>query len=121
MTDATAIAEGYIATWNERHAARRKELLARFWTDDARYADPLLSGAGGEAIGGMIGQFQDKYAGFSFELTRQPQQVGDTMRFSWGFGPSGEAFIAEGTDFATLRDGRLGSVTGFFDRLPETH
>ena len=69
----------------------------------------------------MIGQFQDKYAGFSFELTRQPQQVGDTMRFSWGFGPSGEAFIAEGTDFATLRDGRLGSVTGFFDRLPETH
>ena len=28
MTDATAIAEGYIATWNERHAARRKELLS---------------------------------------------------------------------------------------------
>ena len=46
MTDATAIAEGYIATWNERQAARRKELLEKFWADDARYADPLLSGVG---------------------------------------------------------------------------
>ncbi len=38
MTDAAAIADRYIATWNERDAPRRRALLADAWTDDAQYS-----------------------------------------------------------------------------------
>lgn len=46
MTDIAAIADSYIALWNARTSAQRRELLARHWTTDATYVDPLMRGDG---------------------------------------------------------------------------
>jgi hypothetical protein len=50
MTDFNAIARGYIELWNERTPERRRDLLARHWTHDATYVDPLMSGEGRDGV-----------------------------------------------------------------------
>ena len=46
MTDVTTVIDDYIAIWNEGDAERRRQLVARTWSEDASYVDPLMSGEG---------------------------------------------------------------------------
>ncbi|HKM64797.1 MAG TPA: nuclear transport factor 2 family protein [Acidisphaera sp.] len=119
MTQATTVASLYIAAWNEPDAARRRELIARAWAEDARYVDPMIHGNGQDAIDAIIAGVQLQFPGCRFALRGSPDAYSDRLRFSWTLhGPDGAA-IAEGTDFATTAvDGRLRSVTGFIDRAP---
>lgn len=117
-TDAARIAEHYIAVWNETDAQRRLALLERHWTEDARYADPLMQGSGREQISALVGGVHQRYPGFHFRLKGQAEGHGDHLRFSWTLGPSGAEDLIEGTDFAQLEAGRLRSVTGFLDKVP---
>jgi hypothetical protein len=41
------------------------------------------------------------------------------VRFSWGLGPDGVDSPIKGTDFAVVRDGRIRSITGFLDQVPQ--
>ena len=45
-----AVVDTYIASWNEGDEARRRELVAQAFTDDARYLDPLMAGEGTDGI-----------------------------------------------------------------------
>jgi hypothetical protein len=121
MTDPRHIAERYIALWNEPDAAIRKQLLAQDWTDDATYVDPMMAGHGPAEIEGLIGGVHAQFPNFSFKLTGKPNGHGEHMRFSWSLGP-GDYVDApiEGTDFVTVKDGRIATVTGFLDRVPPT-
>ena len=42
MTTPLAIADRYLATWNEADATRRQVLVAALWSPQGRYADPLF-------------------------------------------------------------------------------
>ena len=119
MTDATKIAENYIAVWNERDAGKRGALIAANWRQDATYTDPLAAVAGAGQINDLIGGLQAQFPTFSFTLTGKPDGYGDRVRFSWALGP-GDFVDApiEGTDFAQLADGKLAAVTGFLDKVP---
>ena len=119
MTDPKAIAESYIALWNETDPAVRKQLLARYWAEGATYVDPLMAGSGTGEIETLIEGVQQRFPNFSFNLIGKPDGYGDRVRFSWSLGPGDyvEAPI-EGTDFAVLKDGRIASVTGFLDKVP---
>jgi hypothetical protein len=44
------IAAAYIDTWNEGDARKRGLLFDEYWTNDARYEDPLMQGEGVGAI-----------------------------------------------------------------------
>ncbi|AGU48795.1 snoaL-like domain-containing protein [Variovorax paradoxus B4] len=116
--DAAAIAQRYIAAWNETDAARRAELIAAAWTADAHYVDPLAQASGREQIGALIGAVHQRYPGFRFNLFGKPEAHGDNLRFSWTLGPSGAEDLIQGTDFARLDAGKLQSVTGFLDKVP---
>ena len=43
MSDATHVIDRYIAIWNETDPARRRDLIARTWSEDASYLDPLMA------------------------------------------------------------------------------
>ena len=116
--NATAIAQRYIAVWNETDAARRAELIEAAWTADARYVDPMAQASGREQIGALNGAVHQRYPGFRFNLFGTPEAHGDNLRFSWTLGPSGAEDLIQGTDFARLDGGRLQSVTGFLDKVP---
>ncbi|EIM29903.1 nuclear transport factor 2 family protein [Microvirga lotononidis] len=118
MTDATSIANRYIALWNEINADRRGALLADLWTEDGTYIDPLMQGRGRSQIDALISAVHERFPGFHFALVGQADGYGDRVRFSWQLGPEGADGPIKGTDFATLDNGRLKEVVGFLDQVP---
>lgn len=118
MTDLKAIAENYIAAWNETDPAARRALVARTWTAGATYVDPMMQGEGHDGIAAMIAGVQSKFPGFRFTLDSAVDGYADHIRFSWACGPDGAPDMVRGTDFGVVADGRLKAVTGFLDRVP---
>jgi hypothetical protein len=119
MTEINQIAENYIALWNERTPSRRREMLATSWTADAKYVDPLMSGEGYDGVDALIADVQQRFPDFKFKLISEPNGFGDHLRFSWGLGPDGVDSPIKGTDFAMLKEGRIRSITGFLDQVPQ--
>lgn len=119
MTDANTVARRYIELWNERTASRRREMLAANWTTDAKYVDPLMSGDGLDGVDALIAGVQQRFPDFKFTLIGEANGYGDHLRFSWGLGPDGIECPIKGTDFALLREGRIRSITGFLDQIPQ--
>ncbi|HEX4262644.1 MAG TPA: nuclear transport factor 2 family protein [Acetobacteraceae bacterium] len=118
MTDYAAIADRYIAAWNETDAEARRALLAAAWTEGARYVDPLMQGEGRAQIDTLIGAVQTRFPRHAFTRTGTPDGHGDYLRFSWALGEENAPPVARGTDFAALdADGRILSVTGFLDEI----
>ena len=118
MTDLNTIARNYITAWNESDATRRKALLDAAFTRDASYRDPVMQGDGHDGIAALIDGVQQRFAGFRFALKGTPDGFGDSIRFSWTLGPEGTESFIEGTDIGVIENGRLKSVTGFFDKVP---
>ncbi len=100
MTDVKTIATGYIDLWNERTPDRRRKMLAANWT--------------------LIAGVQQRFPDFRFRLIGEPNGYGEHVRFSWGLGPDGADSPIKGTDFAVLKDGRIRSITGFLDQIPQS-
>ncbi|CCD91337.1 conserved hypothetical protein [Bradyrhizobium sp. ORS 375] len=119
MTDFAAIAEGYIALWNARDPAQRRALLARQWTGDASYVDPLMQAEGHDGIEGLIAGVQQRFPDFRFRLRGAATGHGSHVRFSWSLGPDAADEPIQGTDFVELADDRIRRVTGFLDKVPE--
>jgi hypothetical protein len=119
MTDFAAIADGYIALWNERDTTQRRALLARQWTDDASYVDPLMRAESHDGIEGLIAGVQQRFPDFRFRLRGRADGHGNHVRFSWSLGPEAADGPIEGTDVVELADGRIRRVTGFLDKVPE--
>jgi hypothetical protein len=116
--DADRVAQQYIALWNETDETRRMQLLEAYWTDDARYVDPIMQGSGRAQISALVGGVHQRYPGFRFALKGRVDGHGAQLRFSWTLGPGGAEDLIEGTDFVRLEAGRLQSVTGFLDKVP---
>jgi hypothetical protein len=119
MTDLNTIAHRYIELWNERMPSRRREMLASDWTADASYVDPVMAGDGHDGVDALIAGVQQRFPDFKFTLIGEPNGYGDQLRFSWGLGPDGVDSPIKGTDFAILKEGRIRSITGFLDQVPQ--
>jgi hypothetical protein len=120
MTHATELVDQYLAIWNETDGTRRRGLIGETFADDAIYVDPLLRGEGADGIDAMIGAAQGQFAGHLFRRAGDVDVHNGRIRFTWELIQE-EAAEPEmiGTDFAVISpDGRLESVTGFFDKVP---
>ena len=113
-----SLVDGYIAAWNATAAAERAALVARTWTPDATYVDPVMAGDGHGGIDAMIAGCQARFPGFKFSRRGTLDVHGGNIRFSWDLSPEGAAPVAGGTDFAVVQDGRMKAVTGFLDFAP---
>src|SRR6202007_1113569 len=105
--------------WNERTPGRRREILAANWASDAKYIDPLMSGDGRDGVDALIAGVQQRFPEFKFKLLGEANGFGDRLRFCWGLGPDGADSLIKGTDFAVLSDGKIRSITGFLDQVPQ--
>lgn len=115
-THASAIAERYLALWNERDGAARRTRVEQLFAPGATYADPMMKGSGIDGIDSMIGAAQQQFPGHRFTLHGNPDGHGDVVRFSWALGVDGAAPVAHGTDVAYVdTQGRLVRVSGFLD------
>ena len=71
----------------------------------------------------MIRGVHARFPGYRFVLTSPVDAHRDRVRFSWKLMPPGapvsDEALVKGTDFGIIAaDGRLQSITGYFDQLP---
>ncbi len=115
----SALVDRYFAAWNTADAAERTRLTAETWAEDGTYLDPVMSGEGQAGIDAMIGGFRASFPGLRFHRNAAIDTHNDRLRFSWALVAPDGPVVATGTDIAVLSsDGRLRSVTGFFDQAP---
>ncbi len=119
MTEPAAIAEAYIAAWNERSATTRKEKLASHWAGTAAYRDPQIRVEGLDAIEALISGVQDRFPGFRFALKPNASGYDGVVRLAWTLGPDGLEAPIEGSDVLVLADGKIKEVIGFLDKVPQ--
>lgn len=111
--------ERYLAAWNEADEEARAALIARTYTEDAVYRDPLMHGSTHAGLNAMIGGARAGFPGFAFRRTGGVDVVEDAVRFSWSLESAEGAVAARGTDIAHVSpDGRFRSVLGFLDGVP---
>jgi hypothetical protein len=119
MSDFDAVAERYVAIWNQTDPAARRALLEEACTDDVTYVDPLADVAGREAFDGLVGAAQGQFPGFAFSVGGPVDGHHDVARFTWHLGKPGEDPLVEGFDVVELAgDGRIRAVRGFLDKVP---
>jgi hypothetical protein len=119
MNNHTQLTDRYFAIWNETDGGRRRELIAKTWTDSASYLDPVMQGDGHDGIDAMVQGVQEQFAGHRFRQTGAIDAHHDRIRFSWELAPEGGPAVVSGTDFGVVaEDGRLQAITGFFDAAP---
>lgn len=120
MEQLQELIDRYLSGWNETDPERRRELIAAAWSEAGSYADPVLSATGHAELDGMLAAVQARFPGFRIRQTGAPDAFGNRFRFTWELGPEGAEAPIAGTDFGMVAaDGRLQSITGFFDRVPE--
>src|SRR5438309_3812162 len=103
VSNANALVVSYLAAWNERDAARRRDLVARTWTEEGTYVDAHRRGVGHAGIDAMITAAQEQFPGYRLRLVSGIEAHNDYVRFSWAAGsaPDAPLYLA-GTDFATI-------------------
>jgi len=119
MSNFTDLIDRYIAIWNETDAKHRRDLIARTWTEDSTYLDPLMRGEGHGGIDSMIQGVQAQFPGLLFRRTSEVDAHNDRVRFTWELGPEGGPALAGGVDFGVITGGRLQAITGFLDFAPK--
>ncbi len=120
MSNINEMVVRYIAAWNERDARRRRELVAKTWTESGVYVDAHRRADGHDGIDAMIDAAQRQFPGYRLALKSGIEAHNGHARFSWAAGGSPDApLYLGGTDFVIVADdGRLKSVTGFVDAAP---
>lgn len=111
----------YFEAWNATDADALAKAVAAAWTEDGTYTDPLADVCGHEQIAAVIQTAHEQFPGFEFRLTGDTDGNHHIARFGWELVSTadGSAPVA-GSDVITLaEDGRITSVLGFLDRLPE--
>src|SRR5262250_508626 len=119
MGNFTDLVDRYIAIWNETDDERRRNLIARTWTEDSTYLDPLMGGEGRSGIDAMIRGVQAQFPGLLFRRTSEVDAHNDCVRFAWELGPEGGPALAGGVDFGVIVGDRLQTITGFLDFAPK--
>src|SRR5271168_882602 len=104
-SDLDDLIERYFAMWNETNAERRRDLIARTWTEKASYLDPLMQGDGRDGIDAMVQAVQDRFPGHKFHLTSPVDSHHDNARFSWELASEAGAPVVRGIDFAVIAGG----------------
>lgn len=120
MPNVNELVVAYLAAWNERDPGRRRQLVAKAWTDNGSYADAAREGQGHDGLSEMIGVALSHFPGYQLNLASGIETHHDVVRFSWVAGGTRDApLYIKGTDFAVIaKDGRLQSVAGFVDAMP---
>ncbi|ANY05469.1 nuclear transport factor 2 family protein [Pseudonocardia sp. HH130630-07] len=124
MTDFTALAERYVAVFDEADPAARADRVAELFAPDVRYVDPLADVTGHEGVAGFVTAAREQLAGCAFRLVGAVDAHHDQARFRWAAAPpevhaaGGDAPVV-GFDVVVVgTDGRIREVRGFLDVMP---
>jgi hypothetical protein len=107
-----ALADRYVAVWNETAAAARRDAIASLWVPEGEHYVRTLKAKGYEALEQRVTSSHEKNvrdAGFRFIATGDAQLLQNTLMFHWQMVPAtGGPVAALGLEFLVLaEDGRI--------------
>ncbi|TJZ54380.1 nuclear transport factor 2 family protein [Streptomyces piniterrae] len=118
---AQAAVERYFEAWNAGEPGAVAKAVAGAFAEEVTYTDPLADVAGHEGLAAVIAGAHEQFPGFVFRPLGDVDGHHDIARFGWELVSvvDGAAPVA-GFDVVRLaEDGRIRSVLGFLDRVPE--
>ncbi|MEU9671404.1 nuclear transport factor 2 family protein [Streptomyces bobili] len=118
MPDIDELARRYLASWNESDPAVRRALVDALWTDDARYADPIVSAEGRPAIEDVMATAQRRFPGLVYRLAAKVDAHHHAARLTWELAPPGGPAVIIGLAVLITERDRLHRVYGFLDPVP---
>jgi hypothetical protein len=119
MSDVQQLIDDYFTMWNEDDPERCVAAASKVFVEDATYTDPLAEVVGPRAIAEMVGALRQSHAGYRLRLASTIDEHHDRLRFEWEIlDADGDSYLI-GVDCATVADGRLTSLSGFFGAAPE--
>ncbi|MHB8577836.1 MAG: nuclear transport factor 2 family protein [Dehalococcoidia bacterium] len=119
MSNLEAIAQRYIASFNETDPVRRRSLIAELYATDGGYTDPNQDLKGPEQIEAFVSATQAHFPGWVFSLGGKVDAHHEQARFNWhatGPGETEPAYI--GFDVLVTENDRVRQVYGFMDKVP---
>lgn len=112
MTDRleTLMRANLLDVFGERDPERRREAIARTYTDDVEFLDPDEVVTGTDPLHEKAGRLLDGAPGFVF-APAGPVYENHGMGFlAWHFGPPGQPPVVSGFDVCFIRDDRIAKV-----------
>lgn len=119
MSPLAAVAERYVASFNETDPDRRRAAIESLYTADARYVDPHQDLTGPDEIEQFVAGTQARFPGVVFAVHGPVDEHHGVARFQWSATPAGApepAYI--GFDVLVTEDPRVRRVYGFLDQAP---
>ena len=89
MTEFDNLVDRYIAVWNETDAGKRRELIAKTFTEATHFVDPLQEGEGRAGIAALVDGVQQKFPDYRFRRVGAVDAFRDRLRFRWELAPQG--------------------------------
>ena len=129
MTDPNALADRYVAVWNEADADRRRQMVAELWTEDGLHTlqppiemKEIASRPGLEMTARLEARGHDELAirvsaayamfiqsgEYSFRRHDDAERVADAVKFRWEMVSASGEVAGVGLEFLVLAgDGRI--------------
>jgi hypothetical protein len=112
--------ETYASAWKEQTAAAKRAVLARSVASDGVYCDPLAECRGHDALIAYMLEFHKQVPGGHFVTTYFLPHHGRSIA-KWNMLSGNGQKIGEGVSYGEYgSDGRLVSMTGFYDVPPSS-
>ena len=92
----------YDLAWNEDDQEARRAHLARCFTEEGVYCDPMVEAVGHDALAEYIGQTRRGFGGFRIKRTSGFERHHDYGRFSWQMWSANGESLLEGFDVVRL-------------------
>jgi hypothetical protein len=104
-----------LEVFDERDAAKRADAIPRVFATDAEFIESTGTRRGQADIDAAVVKIHERFPGYRFRLTSEPQTVPNGGRITWGFGPPEVAPRVTGMDIAVVEDGRVALLITFVD------
>jgi len=104
--------------FGENDPARRRAAIDEIFTEDCVFYEPRGVPCGRDELDRVAGAIKATHPDFRYQLIVEAEELGNGGRIQLVSGPPGEAPACAGTDFISVRDGRIAAVYLFFDKLP---
>jgi hypothetical protein len=106
VSDAQALADRYVAVWNETDAEARRRAIAELWTADGRHYVDTRQACGYEALESRIKDSHEKNVrdrGYRFCSVSGARALHDGVAFFWEMvSADGDKVLATGLDFLLI-------------------
>ncbi|UDL91420.1 hypothetical protein LGH82_09300 [Mesorhizobium sp. PAMC28654] len=107
--DAQALADRYVAVWNETDDVRRRNAIAALWVPDGQHYVGTREARGYEALEARIRGSHEKNVRDDsnwFRAASDARLLHDVVTFHWEMLPAGsDAVLATGLEFLAVDDG----------------